>query len=239
MTARLATAVLALAAAGCLPTSTVAISPEASKPVPADRIYQRELTVPAPGRTAKLTFLRDAGALGSACTHRILVDEKLAFGIRSGEQQTLYVAPGRHALELQIAGGLCAGLLSTPVETELGDGAEQTYRILIPSLRGGPLLMKVGATPGPAVSPMVPGETTASPLLQRDILHYMLALDGDQDCKQRTLVKTEVVTPPTAANGFTAVERWTLDRCGTPTPYQIILTPSPRGGADFKVGPGS
>ena len=146
MTARLVTAVLALAVAGCA-TSTVPISLEASKPVPADRIYQRELTVPEAGRTAKLTFLRDAGALGSACTHLILVDEKLAFGIRSGERQTLYVAPGRHTLELQIAGGLCAGMLSMPVETVLGDGAEETYRILISSLRSRPRLMKVGATP--------------------------------------------------------------------------------------------
>ena len=148
MTARLVTAVLALAVAGCA-TSTVAISLEASKPVPEDRIYQRELAVPGAGRTAKLTFLRDAGALGSACTHLILVDEKLAFGIRSGERQTLYVAPGPHTLELQIAGGLCAGLLSTPVETVVGDGAEETYRIRT-SFGAGPRLMKVGATPGAA-----------------------------------------------------------------------------------------
>jgi hypothetical protein len=149
MTARLVIAVLALAVAGCA-TSTVAISVETGKPVPEDRIYQRELTVPGAGRTAKLTFLRDAGALGSACTHLILVDEKLAFGIRSGERQTLYVAPGRHALELQVVGGLCAGMFSTPVETLLGDGAEETYRILIPSLRARPRLMRVGATPGAA-----------------------------------------------------------------------------------------
>jgi len=168
MTARLVTAVLALAVAGCA-TSTVAISLEASKPVPEDRIYQRELTGPGAGRTAKLTFLRDAGALGSACAHLIRVDEKLAFGIRSGERQTLYVAPGPHTLELQIAGGLCAGLLSTPVETVLGDGAEETYRILKPSLGARPRLMKVGATPGGAApSGAVTLEALGARLLHRN-----------------------------------------------------------------------
>jgi len=82
----------------------------------------------------------------------------------------------------------------------------------------------------------VAGETVASPLLQRDILQFILALDSDKDCNQRKLVSTEVVIPPTSANNFTAVERWTLDRCGKPTPYQVILSPGPRGGTDFKVG---
>jgi len=227
------TLLLVPAAAGCI-TGTVPISEHGSKPVPAERIYQRELTVPGPGRTATLKFLRDAGALGSACTHRIVVDGQLVFGIRSGEYQMLHVAPGRHSLELQIEGGICPGLLSTPQDTVLGDGAEETYRILIPSLGARPTVVRIDATPTPA---MVPGQTTASPLLQRDILQFILALDDDRDCKQRTLVKTEVVNPATSANGFTAVERWTLDRCGTPTPYRVIMHPGPRGGTDFKVGP--
>lgn len=83
----------------------------------------------------------------------------------------------------------------------------------------------------------VPGKTVASPVLQRDILQFILALDSDKDCNQRKLVNTEIVIPPTSANSFTAVERWTLDRCGKPTPYQVIMSPSPRGGTDFKVGP--
>jgi hypothetical protein len=152
------TVLVAVAAAGCIPTATVPISAEAAKPVPAERIFQRELTVPGTGRTAKLRFIRDAGALGSACTHRIVVDGELALGIRSGERQMLYVTPGRHSLELQIAGNfICPGLLSTPLETDLPDGAEETYRILM--LFGNPpVLVKIGATPGAAESPM-PGLT--------------------------------------------------------------------------------
>src|SRR5262245_64812619 len=105
MTSRLLAVLVALVAAGCIPTATVPISAEAAKPVPAERIFQSELTVPGTGRTATLRFIRDAGAMGSACTHRIVVDDELVFGIRSGEQQMLYVTPGRHSLELQIAGG--------------------------------------------------------------------------------------------------------------------------------------
>ena len=81
------------------------------------------------------------------------------------------------------------------------------------------------------------GETVAPPLLQRDILQFILALDSDKDCTERKLVSMEVVTPPTSANSFMAVERWTLDRCGSPIPYRVVMKPSPRGGTDFKVGP--
>ena len=84
----------------------------------------------------------------------------------------------------------------------------------------------------------LPGKTVASPVLQRDILQMILALDsgGDKDCNQRKIVNTEIVSPPTSANSFTSVERWTLDRCGKPIPYQVIMSPSPRGGTDFNVG---
>ena len=86
-------------------------------------------------------------------------------------------------------------------------------------------------------SSTVPGKTAASPALQRDILQYILAIDSDKDCKERKLVSTELVTPPTSANSFISIERWMLDRCGKPAAYQVIMNPSPRGGTDFKVGP--
>src|SRR5439155_911134 len=59
-------------------------------------------------------------------------------------------------------------------------------------------------------------EATEYFALQRNILQFILALDSDKDCNQRKLVNTELVIPPTSANNFTAVERWTLDRCGKP-----------------------
>jgi hypothetical protein len=133
MKSRLVTVTLALAAAGCstIPTSTTPITMQSGKPVPAARIYQAERTVPSPGHTAKVSFLRDAGFLGGACTHKILVDGKTAFAIRAGEYQTLHLAPGQHSFALEIEGGVCPAF-STSHATLLSDGAEETYRIFIP-----------------------------------------------------------------------------------------------------------
>ncbi len=95
-------------------------------------------------------------------------------------------------------------------------------------------------TDGPStVPPTLPGKTVASPLLQRDILQFILGLDGgtDEQCKQRKIVNTEILIAPASANSGTAVERWTLDRCGKPIRYQVTMSPSPSGGTDFTVGP--
>jgi len=158
MKSRLVTLLLAVAVPGCstIPTSTIPISQRSGDPVPAARIYQPELTVPSPGHTATVSFLRDAGFLGGGCTHKILVRGKPAFAIRAGEHQTLYLAPGRYLFALEIEGGICPQY-STSYQTVLNDGAEETYRILIQtSGRLGealyPRLEKIAATPG-RVSP--------------------------------------------------------------------------------------
>lgn len=93
-------------------------------------------------------------------------------------------------------------------------------------------------TPCATVRPAVPGKTAASPVLQRDILQLIFGLDSgdDKECNQRKLVNTEIVIPPTSANGFRSVERWTIDRCGKPIRYQVTMNPSPRGGTDFSAG---
>ena len=139
MKATLIILLLALTAAGCstIPTSTVPITEQSGKPVPAERIYQRQLTVPSPGHTAKVSFLRDVGFLGGACTHKILVDGQAVFDIRSGEYQTLYLAPGQYLFALEIKGGLCPKF-SASHNAVLSDGAEETYRILIPSPTSSP-----------------------------------------------------------------------------------------------------
>ena len=138
MKSTLVTLILALTAAGCstIPTSTTPITMQSGKPVPDVRIYLAELTVPSPGHTAKVSFLRDAGFLGGACTHKILVDGKTVFAIRAGEYQTLHLAPGQHSFAVEIEGGVCPAF-STSHSTVLSDGAEETYRISIPSLPSG------------------------------------------------------------------------------------------------------
>ena len=147
MNSRLVFLLLALTAAGCstISTSTMPITTQSGTPVPASRIYRPELTVPSPGHTAKVSFLRDAGALGSACAHKILVDGKAVFAIRAGEYQTLYLAPAQYVFALEIEGGVCPKF-STSHSTVLSDGAEDTYRILIPSPTSRPRVARIGAS---------------------------------------------------------------------------------------------
>lgn len=84
----------------------------------------------------------------------------------------------------------------------------------------------------------VPGKSVASSELQRDIFQFILTLDvGGTSCNQRRITNMEILVAPEPSNGFTAVERWTLDRCGKIIPQRITLNPSPRGGTDFQVAP--
>jgi hypothetical protein len=140
---------LTLTAAGnsAMAFSTKPITMETGTPVPASKIRATALTKPAPERTAKVSFLRDDGGLGGACTHKILVDGAVAFEIRPGEYQTLYLAPGKHSLGLKIDDGFCPEL-SISQSTVLGDGADESYRIFIPSLMGRPHMAKLGGSTG-------------------------------------------------------------------------------------------
>ena len=78
------------------------------------------------------------------------------------------------------------------------------------------------------VSTSLPGKTTASPMLERDTLSTLMALDRaeDKDCKERKVVNREVVS----ADSQGAVEHWILNRCGTLVRYRITYAPDPGGG---------
>lgn len=82
----------------------------------------------------------------------------------------------------------------------------------------------------------IPGNTRASPAVQRDVLQMILVLDGASgvNCDRHTVVKTEVVKTATA-DDYTAIERWTIDRCGTTVPYRVTFRPGPDGKTDFSV----
>jgi hypothetical protein len=49
-------------------------------------------------------------------------------------------------------------------------------------------------------------------------------------------VKTEVVKRATAED-YSAVERWTIDRCGKFIGYLVTFKPAANGGVDFSVRP--
>lgn len=140
---------LVLAATGntAMAISTKPITVETGKPVPTERIYRPELTLPSPAQTAKVSFLRDAGMLGGACTHKILVDGEAVFGIRAGEFQALYLAPGEHTFALEIEGGICQAY-SVRRSFLLSNEAETSYRIVTPSTFSMPQLESIGASDG-------------------------------------------------------------------------------------------
>lgn len=101
----------------------------------------------------------------------------------------------------------------------------------------GPVALKqlAGRDEGPSV---VPGNTVASPALQRDTLTIVIAIDGAEDktCTKRAIVNTESIKKPANPND-TGEERWIVDRCGKTVPYLVTFTPSARGGTDIGVRP--
>ena len=82
------------------------------------------------------------------------------------------------------------------------------------------------------------GKTRASPKVQGDVMEIIQVLEAAsvQSCDERKLVRTEVVKTATAQD-YTAVERWTIDRCGKLISYFVTFKPGPSGGVDFSVRP--
>lgn len=80
---------------------------------------------------------------------------------------------------------------------------------------------------------MVPGTTLADRVLQRDTFAYLALRDlgeagPEAACRTRKVVATAVVEPLQGAEVEAGrpvagqwVERWTLDRCGTPASYRV------------------
>ncbi len=137
-------------AAGCA-GSTTPITMESGEPVPADRILQRGLTEPAPGRSAKVSVLRDSGFYGAGCTHTIDVDGNPVFAIKAGERQTVYLPPGAHELTLRIIKGLCPEY-SQSRRVVLRENEEKVFRIFIASPTSGPDIVDLSQSAGEVAS---------------------------------------------------------------------------------------
>jgi len=80
----------------------------------------------------KVTFLRDKGFLGSACTHDIYANNIKIFSIRSNEKAVIYLKPDYYIFRLETGGGMCPNI-ATSQEAEMKPNAEVEYRILVPS----------------------------------------------------------------------------------------------------------
>lgn len=112
--------------------STTPVTKKTATRVPSSRIYAPKLTQPRNEASATVAFFRDAGYLGSACTHTIYVNNKRAFGIDPAEYLTLYLKPGNYLFLLKSGGGMCPNVAISQ-STNLSSGDSQRYRILIPS----------------------------------------------------------------------------------------------------------
>lgn len=86
--------------------------------------------------------------------------------------------------------------------------------------------------------PPAPEKTRASSKTQDEVMEMIQVLEPaiDQSCDERELVKTEVVKRATAED-YSAVERWTINRCGKPVRYLVTFRPGVNGGLEFTVRP--
>ena len=93
----------------------------------------------------------------------------------------------------------------------------------------------------------LPGETAADPLLQRDVMNYLVnifEMIADSPCPDRRIANTEVIEDPHDLRweGETLVyaawaERWTVDRCGTLESYLVeYVFDASTGGTTFGLG---
>jgi len=85
---------------------------------------------------------------------------------------------------------------------------------------------------------MTPEKTRASKKVQGEVMEIIHVLEAGsaQSCDERKLVNTEVVKKATAED-YTAIERWTIDRCGKLVRYLVTFKLGPGGGVDFAVRP--
>jgi len=81
-----------------------------------------------------------------------------------------------------------------------------------------------------------PEATRAKPKTQEDVMAMIQVMEPaiDKSCGERELKKTEIVKRATAED-YTAVERWTVDRCGKAVSYLVTFKPGATGGVDFSV----
>lgn len=120
---------LAMTLAAC---STSPVTEQSGKPVPSDRIYKPDLLNASPDRTAKVTFLRDSGFMGSGCPDNILVNGTAVFTMHAGEYETVFLAPGKYFFSVETGRGPCPDVV-TSQNTELSAGDREVYRVLRPS----------------------------------------------------------------------------------------------------------
>lgn len=111
---------------GCTTTQT---SPNNVKTVSADRIYSKEFFNETEERNVPLTISRDSGIWGAACNHRVYVNNKKMFAIKSGEQATIYLKPIEYEVKVDLFASSFCPYSQVEETINLEPNSPQSYRI--------------------------------------------------------------------------------------------------------------
>lgn len=124
---KLLTAIIALNfITGC---ATSLVSREHAKVVPSGRLYQPELVYQDELEKAEVVIIRDSGFVGSACLHRLWVDNVKVAALDAGEAITLGLTAGPHFVRIEVGVGMCANMqVSESMDLRAGD--KRLYRVM-------------------------------------------------------------------------------------------------------------
>jgi len=88
-----------------------------------DVVSNRQFLYQAPGDgTATLQIVRSNGYFGAGCSSQVLVDDKFAAQLETGEQATFYLPSGAHTVALRNSGACHQADDNAHVETNLAAG---------------------------------------------------------------------------------------------------------------------
>lgn len=123
----LLTAILSFAVlSGC---ATSMVPREKAKTIPSDRLYLSELIYRGEPESAEVVLIRDVGIVGSACLHRIWVDNRKVAALDVGEMISLGLTPGSHFIRLEMGVGMCADM-QVSESFNLLPGDKRQYRVM-------------------------------------------------------------------------------------------------------------
>lgn len=116
--------ILSLITVSC---STHPVNPGYERNIPTNHIFMPEYTVNNPDYVP-VTFSRDAGVIGSACSSSVYINGDLAFELDSSQSLTIYMPTGNHFFNVSMKGGVCGGEVKSDSVT-IESGKPIGYRI--------------------------------------------------------------------------------------------------------------
>lgn len=95
-----------------------------------DVVSNRQFLYQAPGDgNATLQIVRANGYFGGGCSSQVLIDDKFAAQLETGEQATLYLPSGAHTVALRNSGACHKVSSDAHVDTTLAAGESATIEV--------------------------------------------------------------------------------------------------------------